>query len=292
LKFSFFINFKGMKELELKNDLNQPIFASFFEPKNSNGKLVLINSATGVKQQVYFKIADYLAENGCIVLTYDYSGIGLSKPNDLKKCESSMRTWGVSDYKALTNFIKENYTQYDKYLIGHSVGALILGMNEDSKLFKSFVFISTQKAFVGHLNFKIKVLGYLGFGIVQPLITKLFGYFPSHKFGLGESLPKNAANDWRTLILNKKSTNALLEKIPYDYSKELTQKVLVLSAEDDDWLTKIGVENLLKETFPNLKPIYKTLKIDDSPKQEIGHINFFRSFNKPLWKTILEDFEK
>ena len=67
---------------------------------------------------------------------------------------------------------------------------------------------------------------------------------------------------------------------------------MVLRAEDDEWLTKIGVENLLKETFPNLEPIYKILKISDSPKKEIGHVNFFRSFNKPLWKLIVEEFEK
>ena len=281
-----------MKELKLKNDLQQPIIATVFETKKTNKKIILINSATGVKQQVYFKIAEYLSEKGFTVMTYDYSGIGLSKPKNLKKCKSSMQTWGVSDYKTLTHFIINNYGDYDKYLIGHSVGALILGMNEDSKLFKSFVFISTQKAFAGHLNFNIKILGYLGFGIVQPLMTKLFGYFPAHRFGLGESLPKNAANDWRTLILNKKSTNALLEKIEHNYSKELTQNVLVLRAEDDSWLTTTGVENLLKETFPNLKPTFKILKIIDSPKKEIGHINFFRSFNKRLWGIILEEFEK
>ena len=281
-----------MKELKLINDLNQPIYATLFEPIDLNGKIILINSATGVKQQIYFKIAAFFAEKGFTVLTYDYSGIGLSKPKNLRQSESSMRTWGTEDYKTLTNFIRKNYRDYDKYLIGHSVGALILGMNEDSKLFKSFVFISTQKAFVGHLNFNIKLLGYLGFGIVQPLMTKLFGYFPAHRFDLGESLPKNAANDWRTLILNKKSTNALLEKIDHNYSKELTQEVLVLRAEDDSWLTETGVENLLKETFPNLKPIYKILKISASPKREIGHINFFRSFNKPLWKMVLEEFQK
>ncbi|SFI13245.1 alpha/beta hydrolase family protein [Halpernia frigidisoli] len=281
-----------MKELKLNNNLDQPIFATLFEPENSNGKLTLINSATGVKQQVYFKISQYFAENGFTVLNYDYSGIGLSKPKDLKKSESSMRSWGVSDYKTLTDFIKINYPDFEKYLIGHSVGALILGMNEDSKLFKSFVFISTQKAFVGHLKSKIKILGYLGFGIVQPLTTKLFGYFPAHRFGLGESLPKNVAFDWRKLILNKKSTNALLEKVVQNYSKDLSQKVLVFRAEDDEWLTKKGVENLLVETFPNLKPTYKTLKISDSPKMEIGHINFFRSYNKPLWNVVLEEFEK
>lgn len=278
-----------MQELKLKNKQQQTIFATLFNPENPNKKLILINSATGVKQQIYFKIAHFLAENSFTVITYDYLGIGLSKPKNLKDCESSMRTWGTSDYKTLTDFIKINYPDYEKFLIGHSVGALILGMNADSEMFKKFLFISTQKAFVRHLNFKTKVLAYLGFGIIQPISTKFFGYFPAHRLGLGESLPKNVAFDWRTLILNKNSTNALLEKNE-NYSKKLTQKVLVLRAEDDSWLTKIGVENLLKETFPNLKPTYKILKIAESPEKKIGHVNFFRSYNKPMWKVVLDEF--
>ena len=280
-----------MKQLQLKNVSQKSIIVHLFEPQISNRKLVLVNSATGVKQQIYFKIAQYLADHGFTVITYDYVGIGLSKPEDLKNCNSSMRTWGAEDFKCITDFVQENYGNYEKYLIGHSVGALILGMNEDSKIFKSFVFIGTQKAYVGHLNFIIRITAYGGFGILQPLMTKIFGYFPAHRFGLGESLPAGAANDWRTLILNKNSTNAVLEKSENNFSKNLQQNVLVLRAEDDHWLTEDGVQNLLKETYPNLKPIYKTLEVSDSPKGEIGHINFFRSYNEPLWKIIVEEFK-
>ena len=203
-----------------------------------------------------------------------------------------MQSWGTEDFTILTNFIKLNYENYEKYLIGHSVGALILGMNKDSEIFKSFVFFGTQKAYVGHLNFKTKLAAYGGFGILQPLMTKIFGYFPAHRFGLGESLPKNVANDWKTLILNKKSTNALLEKVEGNFANNLTQNVLVLRAEDDKWLTETGVKNLLTETYPNLKPIYRLIETEESSKNEIGHVNFFRSYNQPLWNIILQYFQK
>ena len=280
-----------MKQINLTNISNKPVVAHLFEPQISNEKFVLINSATGVKQQVYFKIAQFLAENGFTVLTYDYVGIGQSKRKDLKNCTASMRTWGTEDYQCVTNYIKTHFENFEKYLIGHSVGALILGMNEDSKMFDRLVFIGTQKAYAGHLHWNIKITAYLGFGIVQPLLTKIFGYFPAHLLGLGESLPSEVANDWRTLILNKKSTNAVLEKCSHNYSENLTQNTLVLRAEDDHWLTDAGVKNLMKETYPNLKPVYKILKVSDSPQKEIGHVNFFRSYNKPLWKMIVDEFQ-
>lgn len=277
-----------MEKLIITTQDHISLAAHIFEPEQSNGKLLLINSATGVKQQVYFSFANYFSEKGFTVITYDYRGIGLSKPQHMKGFDASMRIWGSVDYKALTDYIKIKFSEYKKYCLGHSVGALILGMNKDSDLFKEFIFVGTQNAFVGHLKLRTKVEAYLGFGIAQPLTTGLLGYFPAHWFGLGESLPKNCAYDWRTLILNRKSTNRLLEKID-DYSKNLTQKVFVIRAEDDIWLTEKGVKSLLNDTYPNLRPTYRLVKTSESAKKEIGHVNFFRSYNKNLWDIILNE---
>lgn len=84
-----------MKELILKTPDHFPLSVKIFEPEISNGKLLLINSATGVKQQIYFSFAKYLAEKGFTVITYDYRGIGESKP---KKNE-----WLQSEYANLGN---------------------------------------------------------------------------------------------------------------------------------------------------------------------------------------------
>ena len=282
------IYFDLMEKLLLQTDDEIEITAHIFRPDESNHKVLLINSATGVKQQVYFSFAQFFAEQGFTVLTYDYSGIGLSKPEKMKGFQSSMRIWGSRDYKALTQFIIKNFPDHQKFCLGHSVGALILGMNKDSEIFNEFLFVGTQNAFVGNLKWRTKIEAVLGFGIVQPLFTELFGYFPAHWFGLGESLPKNCAYDWRTLILNSKSTNKLLLKTD-DYSKDLNRKVFVIQAEDDAWLTEKGVKSLLNDTYPNLKPTFRLIKTSESEKGEIGHVNFFRSYNRNLWNIILNE---
>lgn len=280
-----------MKKINLKAADGYPIAVHLFTPKESNGKLLLVNSATGVKQQIYFSFAKYFAQTGYTVITYDYRGIGLSKPEKMRGFKATMRSWGTVDFKAVTDFISENYSEYRKFCVGHSVGALILGMNPASTMFEKFVFVGTQKAFVGNLNFKTKVLSYVGFGVVQPISTTIFGYFPAHFMGLGESLPAGSAHDWRTLVLNRKSTNRLLEKIDEDYSKNLTQNVLVIRAEDDSWLTETAVRKLLEETYPYMKPVYRLVHTIESEKGEIGHINFFRSYNRKLWE-IVSDYLK
>ncbi|MDF2832958.1 MAG: alpha/beta hydrolase [Chryseobacterium indoltheticum] len=279
-----------MEKLTLTTKDQFQLSAHIFKPEKSNEKIILINSATGVKQQVYFSFAQFFAEQGFTVITYDYRGIGLSKPEKMRNFKASMRTWGSKDFKRLTEFVIENFPDYQKFCLGHSVGALIIGMDENSKVFEKFIFVATQNAFIGNLKWKTKLEAFFGFGFAQPFFTELFGYFPAHWFGLGESLPKNCAYDWRTLILNRKSTGKLLLKTN-DYSKELNQKVLVLYAEDDVWLTDKGVKSLLNDVYPNLKPNYRFLQTSESEKAEIGHVNFFRSYNKKLWNIILNEIK-
>ena len=278
-----------MNELFLKTSDQISLSVKVFEPRNSTGKLLLLNAATGVKQQVYFSFANYFAENGFTVITYDYRGIGESKPAQMKDFPASMRIWGTEDFKTITSFIKSNFPTHRKFCLGHSVGALILGMNEDSKMFEKFIFVATQDAYIGNLNLKVALTALLGFGIALPIMTSLFGYFPAHRFGLGESLPKAVAYDWQTLILNKKSTRRLYEKINGDHSKNLNQNVMILHAEDDHWITMNGMESLMNTVYPNLRKTYREIKISESPKREIGHINFFRSFNRDLWKIVLKE---
>ncbi|MBT0549225.1 alpha/beta hydrolase [Riemerella anatipestifer] len=280
-----------MSDFTLTTSDGYPLAVSLFKPEveNTNGKLLLINSATGVKQYVYYNFAKYLMAKGYTVITYDYRGISSSKPAKMKGFKASMRLWGTEDYKTLTNYIKTHFPHYEKYIMGHSVGALIAGMNPDTNLFKKIIFIGAQNAYVKHLDSKTRWASYLGFGILQPLLTEMLGYFPASILGLGESLPKGVAYDWRRLILNKKSTLKLLE-MSYDYTEHLHQDTLVLYADDDNWLTERGVKSLM-DTYHNLKPEYRIIKSELSPKKDIGHINFFRSYNAPLWH-IVEDYLK
>lgn len=286
--FTFGVDIFFMKTLVIETLDFTKLTIHIFEPQINKKKLLLINSATGVKQQVYFSFAQFFADQGYTVITYDYRGIGLSKPVVMKGYKASMRIWGNQDFKTLTDFMVTNYSGYRKYCLGHSVGALILGMNPDAKIFDQFIFVGTQNSYVGNLKFKTKLEAYLGFGIAQPLTTQLLGYFPANWFGLGESLPAGCAFDWRTLILNKKSTDKLLEKTE-NYTQQLHQNVLVLWAEDDVWLTDKGVTSLLTDTYPNMKPTFKLVKTSESEKGEIGHINFFRSYNQKLWHIILQE---
>lgn len=277
-----------MEELQLTTSSGNPINLHLFRPRKSNGKLLLVNSATGVKQQMYFSFANFFCEKGFTVITYDYSGIGLSKPKNFRNNKSSMRSWGSDDYRTVTAFIRKNWPDYRKFCVGHSVGALIFGMNRDSEMFEKLVFVGAQDAYIGNLPPRVALTAILGFGIALPVLAAFLGYFPANWFGLGETLPKNVALDWRTLVMNPKSTSKLLTKSKERISEKLNQETLVVYAEDDPWVKMKGMESLLNRSYPNLKTIYREVKISESPKKTIGHINFFRTYNKNLWNIILD----
>src|SRR5690606_34267512 len=62
---------------------------------------VIINSATGVQASYYHRYARFLAANGFNALTYDYRGIGLSRPPDLKRTRYRWGDWGKFDFDAV-----------------------------------------------------------------------------------------------------------------------------------------------------------------------------------------------
>ncbi|HQT47681.1 MAG TPA: alpha/beta hydrolase, partial [Acidocella sp.] len=56
--------------------------------------MVILNAATGVRASYYHPYARFLAAASYDVLTYDYRGIGLSRPKSLRGCTYRWRDWG------------------------------------------------------------------------------------------------------------------------------------------------------------------------------------------------------
>ena len=55
--------------------------------------LVLIHPATAVPERLYAGFARFLTERGFAALTYNYRGIGASRPARLSALQARMRDW-------------------------------------------------------------------------------------------------------------------------------------------------------------------------------------------------------
>ncbi len=96
-----------MKQIYVNTSENNVLTATEFAPVEANGQVVLISSATGVKQQFYYNFAAFLARQGFYVFTYDYCGIRLSKTTALKSCRATYRSWAQIDFPAMVEHLKK-----------------------------------------------------------------------------------------------------------------------------------------------------------------------------------------
>ena len=81
-----------------------------------------MSSATGAKQTYFRHFANYLKECGCRVLTYDYSGAGLSAPRNLRGYQTGMPQWGEVDLTTMIDHISETYDYQKLFVLGQSIG--------------------------------------------------------------------------------------------------------------------------------------------------------------------------
>lgn len=86
-----------------------PLAVTRFSPLMSNGELVLIGSATAVHQPYYRQFALFLVSTGYCVYTFDYRGVGQSRPRSLKGFKANLQIWGRLDLDAVIKHIRDSH---------------------------------------------------------------------------------------------------------------------------------------------------------------------------------------
>jgi hypothetical protein len=84
--------------------------------------VVIINAATSVRCRHYSRFADYLFANDFDVITYDYRGIGESRPASLKGLKASWSDWGALDFEAMLKRAQREFPNQPIDVVGHSFG--------------------------------------------------------------------------------------------------------------------------------------------------------------------------
>lgn len=263
------------------------IGAKWYIPSKANGKVVLINSALGVKQKYYKDFAEFLAMQGMHVYTYDYRGIGASKISSIRKVLGGIMAWAEKDYAAMLMHIKQSHPGFEIVIVGHSIGGQIIGFTQQSYAADAFVLVASQTPYWRNFKTtsKIKLLYFWYF--LLPVFTRLFNYFPAKMLGLFESLPKSVALQWARWA---KSEDFIFTDHPEKRPlfKGLTQPTFAISFEDDKWAPVEAVQDLLKY-YSSLHLEYIHLEPADLFERSIGHFGFFRKkFEKTLWLDTIK----
>jgi predicted alpha/beta hydrolase len=140
-----------MTTFQIKTSDQVKIVVNHFVPASSNGRVVLINPATGIKQTFYFNYAEYLSELGYDVITYDFRGIGKSKTGSLRGFKASMVDWVAKDFSAVTQYILNHFSD-DKMSPGKAVDVMANRVYKNALVERLHIEVN-ESAPVGHLRF-------------------------------------------------------------------------------------------------------------------------------------------
>lgn len=248
--------------------------------------LVIINAATSVRCRYYSRFADYLFAHGWDVLTYDYRGIGESRPNSLRGFKASWSDWGQLDFEAMLTYAAQQFPGQPVDVVGHSFGGCAVGLAPSAGQVRRVVMVGAQFAYWRDYaaDQRWRLLG--KWHVVMPLLTRVFGYFPGKRLGWMEDTPAGVVQDWtaRTPRYEQRPSGRHLQGLPFAQVRAAT---LAISLTDDPFGTVAATERLLGY-LKHAQRLHLRLAPVDISVREIGHFAFFHDrFREPLWPIAL-----
>jgi Predicted alpha/beta hydrolase len=236
---------------------------------------VVINCATGVQARYYHRYASFLARHGFHVLTYDYRGIGLSRPESLRHLRCGWRHWGELDFDAAVQLVTEKQPSLPVQVVGHSIGGFLPGYAASASRIHRMLTVGAQHAYWRDYH-PPRRMGYLlRWHLVMPAITGIYGYFPGRRLGWLEDLPAGVAYSWsfggRQLAsrLDQEERQVVVSRFA-----DVRAPILAVSVSDDPFATKPAMRRAL-DYYTGSRAISVMLEPADLGVEKIGHFDLF-----------------
>ena len=90
-------------------------------------RVAVVHCGTGIPASRYQNFAAFLAGAGIPTLTYDYRGIGQSRPGALRGFGAQMEDWSEYDCTAAIAGLRARFPNAEMLGIAHSAGAWVVG---------------------------------------------------------------------------------------------------------------------------------------------------------------------
>ena len=126
----------------------------------------------------------------------------------------------------------------------------------------------------------------------MPVLTRVFGYFPAKRLGLGEDIPAGVALQWAARHSPELRPEATARDATRAHSmmgryKNLTGGALVIAFQDDAFATLSGMRRLVG-SFPGLRAEIRVIALREVEMRSIGHFGFFRrEAAAALWPKVI-----
>jgi predicted alpha/beta hydrolase len=249
----------------------------------------------GVAQAYYADFASWLASQGYAVLSFDYRGMGASRPaayeRSLRGFPADVVTWAERDAGAAVERLERELETSGAarriHWLGHSLGGQIVGLLPDASRLGAVVTVASGSGYwrenARRLRRSVWALWYL----VAPLAVTLAGYFPGRRLRKVGDLPAGVMSQWRRWCL---SPDYMMGEggapLRARYA-QVRNPMLSLSFTDDEFMSARNIESL--HAFYTSAP-RQMIRIAprDVGEPRIGHFGFFRArVERSLWRPYL-----
>jgi predicted alpha/beta hydrolase len=275
-----------------------PLTATLYTPqtpaRSAQGKpqFIVMGGATAVPRGFYKRFCEYAASLGIHAIVADYRGIGDSMPSSgkLKGFVMDYADWSRYDLAALVQYAHE---RGQVYLVGHSLGGHALGQLPDPNRIQAAYFCGSGAGWAGWMPQPERTKVWILWNVLGPVATRLLGYQPMSKLGIGEDLPLGVYRDWKRWCSFPRYFFDDGAPDAREIAAQFSQVRLPIAANvstDDLWAPPAS-----RDAFFQGYTAATVQRIDITPQdmgvKQIGHMGYFRKeVGATLWPQIMAWF--
>jgi len=241
---------------------------------------VVIAGATAVPHRFYQRLADWLGETlGVNVLSFDYRGVGASRPGDLRGYRATLRDW-ASDLQAVIDHAAD---RGPTAVIGHSFGGHAFGMTPAHRRTRGLYSFGTGSGWHGWMSPIERFKAWAMWHLISPVLVATHGYLAYSKLG-AEDLPLGVYRDWKRWCHMPRYF--FDDPHAADFVGEFARveaPVIAVNSVDDPWAGPRSAE-----VFFSRYPGHRRVTIDPATYglTDIGHMAYVRPSCAVLWPEL------
>ncbi|MGC2939675.1 MULTISPECIES: alpha/beta fold hydrolase [unclassified Brevibacterium] len=257
-------------------------------PEGAAQAVLTIHPATATPERFYFSFAEAAAASGFAVITYGFRGVG-DRATARAHRHIRMRDWMLEDVSAAAAWAEASFPDLPQVALGHSVGghALLLGCGGER--LSGIVTIATHMAATRDIAPRGERLRVgVGLGVAGRAVTRLLGYMPGSRVGLGEDIPAAALYEWTSWL---RRPHFFFDDPTFDAEARIARlraPVLSVGTTDDLWAAPAQIDALTDRL--RLAPVTRrTISPAELGTEHIGHHGLMRrSIAEEAWPEIFD----
>lgn len=262
--------------------------AQLWEPAGVARGSVIVSSATGVLARYYARYAAFLCDHGFNVLTYDYRGIGGSRPASLRGAKIRWRDWGDLDFDAVVRWMRQRDPHGLLVAVGHSIGGFLPGFARAAVQVDRFLSVGAQYAYWRDYAAAQRLQMFAKWHLFMPAATALLGYFPGRRLGWLEDLPAGVVREWafRRARLEQSYPEHERGEVLRRFAA-ISAPMLAVSLSDDEYGTPPAIARGLSY-YRNAATQQVQLSPAALGMARVGHFDLFRERHRGgFWQASL-----